>query len=146
MSFVFTDLLRETIRDDAIGCFMPGEANYVRVRKVGGEKNHLGELEAHEVRIERVPFTCVDTTGRGELDDSERTERVVGGQSQGERLVILLEDVLRKGDRVERLANPKAVPVDLTDTAEAYEVVIIEEPRLNNEAVSYHVTLREQTD
>jgi len=158
MPWNLANMMRSVIRDDVIACFLPSVDNFVRVRNLGGLKNHLGEIDPYTKRIERFSFKAVETTGRGGLDDMTRTEREVGGQAQGEILLELLEDVLRLGDRVERLSDeeiakleallldPLAPAVNLQDTTTAFEVIQVEAPRLNNQVVSYQITIREQTD
>lgn len=120
------------VRNDALACFVPEVANFKRV-EVFGIVNHLGEVE--EERTEELELYAIETTGRGKMDDEERTERVVGGQIQGELLIMLLEPLLAMGDTVVRIID-----------GEIYKVVEIDEPRLNDNVVAHNYTIRRQVD
>lgn len=127
------DKMRTMLRTKALEKYVPDNPNFRRVRYSGGTENHLGETTG--ATEDTLDLSAIETTGRGELDDSELTERIVGEQSQGEITLMLLDDLLEKGDRVERIED-----------GTPYEVVKLEVPRLNDVPVSYNATIREQTD
>jgi hypothetical protein len=120
------------IRENVLPEFVPTVPNFRRVRE-SGVRNHLDELEVDSV--EELELYAIETTGRGKMDDEERTERVVGGQVQGELVIMLLEPLLEEGDIVVRILD-----------GEVWKVVEVDEPRLNNETVSHNYTIRRQTD
>jgi len=126
------DAMLAMVRADALGEFVPDVANFRRERSTG-TRNHLGELVV--TSTETLDLYLIETTGRGKLDDEVRNEREVGGQIQGELILMSLEDVLAEGDRVVRIA-----------TGDPWLVVAIDVPRLNGQAVSYNYRIRRQTD
>lgn len=133
------DIMRDVIRDDAVACFVPDEPNFVRVRFTGGVKNRVGEYT--KAQRNELPFAAVETTERGELDDLERRETFVGGQKQGEIVIMTLDPLLEESDRVERYDN-----VAGASTGEPWKVVQVHEPRLNDAVVAHIYTIRRQTD
>lgn len=126
------DDIRNMLRTDCLPQFVPDVANFRRVRIVGTE-NHLGEIV--ESSRDELDLFAIETTGRGKQDDEERTPRPVGGQIQGEIVIMLLEQLLEVGDRVDRISN-----------GEVWRVYGVDAPQLNGSVVSYQYRIRRQTD
>jgi hypothetical protein len=126
------DDMRDMMREVVLPCFVPELANFKRVRTTGTE-NHLGETVVDTT--EELELYAIETTGLGKMDDLERTERTIGGQLQGEIVLMLLEDLLEEGDRVVRISN-----------GEPWKVFAIDEPQLNGTIVVHNYRIRRQTD
>jgi hypothetical protein len=79
---------------DNVRAWIPEEPNAVRVRYSGGVQNYLGEYDSRDEEREDVALAVFKVSGR-------RKKTPAGDRSSDKWRAGFVDDILRKGDRIE---------------------------------------------